>query len=813
MRMHAKQNSVSACTRMLPVLLAASALGTVTPGVRVAGALPIADSGAARAFVVVDGGAGVSEDYAAEELAGFLGRVTGASFPIHHALQPGGPNLLVGPVAARWADPAFTTTGLGKEGIVLRRHGDHLILAGAGARGTLYAVYTFLEDQVGIHWWTLNASTVPSLPTLVVNPPDVVYVPPFESRETNYGLHYSAYGDWAARNKFNGPRHALLEARHGGTQYRYIDVAGHSGHTFGWYLPPEQYFDDHPEWFALYNGRRDTRGLNLLSEDMRQEFMNNIRSYLLANPDASLVSISAIDDAVTSQDAASQAIIAQEGSPMGLMLRFVNSIAADLEIEFPGLMFETLAYQETFQAPLITTPRSNVIIRLTDIHASFSTPLSDPINAEFNQALANWLPLADTIYMWDYVVNFCFPDIPHPNLRVLGPNLQFLAENGVKGVFEEAWTVRQGIIELRCWLLGQLLWDPYRDTQQLIETFAHGYYGPAGPHVVAYLDVIHDAVEAAGDYLSNCSPPTAGFLSFETVNEAWSHLLLGEEAVGDDPILLERLQDFMEPARSALEVHGLVGENIVRASSSHLTRTAVEAFNGSGLTIDGLRHISLGFGAEYGINAWVSAPAGFPVSRGGTVAGSHWIEFVFDTPRPLAEMWIWNYHEYIPSLSVDWRSFGCRHVVIQHSMTGSGDPADWSTIYTGEIPMTPAVDEAPVSLVVDFQGTAAKHVVVTPAVGASMNWSGGAIAEVGLSEVRFFPHADTAPFLVTTVPDVVNLAFQGEQGYHYRLEFANDRHLSNWLPATAVLNATGGTMTAHQPVGSSPHTIYRVVVE
>ena len=775
--------------------------------------LTIASNGLARAFVVVDAGAGISDQYAAEELADFLGRVTGAAFPVFHSLQPGGSNLLVGPDAARLADPAFTTAGLGGEGIVLRNHGNHLILAGAGTRGTLYAVYTFLEDHVGIHWWTLNASTIPHLPTLVVNAMDTQYVPPFESRATNYGLYFSSYGDWAARNKFNGAHHELLEDKHGGTRYKYVAVAGHSGHSAPWYLPPDRYFDDHPDWYALYEGQRDTRGLNLLNEDMRQEFMNNIRTNVLANPHTSLVSISLIDDAVFSQDVASQAVISQEGSPAGLMLRFVNAIAADLELEFPGLMFETLAYQETFQAPLITRPRSNVIIRLTDIHSSYSVPLSHPLNAEFNEELADWLPIADTIYMWDYVVNFCFPDIPHPNLRVLGPNLQFMAENGVTGVFEEAAQVLVEMIELRCWLLGKLLWNPYQDTQQLIEMFANGYYGPAGPHVVDYLDVIHDAVETAGDYLDICSPPTAGFLAFDTVNEAWAHLLLGEAAVSDDPILLERIQDFMEPARAALAIHGLVGEDIVRASSSHVTRTPAECFNGSGLTIDGLRHISLGFGAEYGINAWISAPAGAPTSRGGTAQGSHWIEFVLDEAQALDEMWIWNYHEYIPSLSIDFRSFGCRQVTIQYSITGSGNPADWTTVFAGEILMTPATAEAPVSRVVDFNGAVAKHVVITTAAGASMNWSGGGFTEVGLSEVRFVASADTVPSWPGPAPNVVALRFAGYDGYDYGLEVTTDPRQPTWSRAGILLHSTGGTVTARNPAGSSPNKSYRVVVE
>jgi len=96
--------------------------------------------------------------------------------------------------------------------------------------------------------------------------------------------------------------------------------------------------------------------------------------------------------------------------------------------------------------------------------------------------------------------------------------------------------------ELRAWMLAQLLWDPARDERKLMEEFCAGYYGPAGPHVLAYLDGIHDAVAAAGDKLGCYSPPTAKFLSFETLRAGWGHLEAAEAAVADDPDRLQRVR-------------------------------------------------------------------------------------------------------------------------------------------------------------------------------------------------------------------------------------------------------------------------------
>jgi hypothetical protein len=91
-------------------------------------------------------------------------------------------------------------------------------------------------------------------------------------------------------------------------------------------------------------------------------------------------------------------------------------------------------------------------------------------------------------------------------------------------------------------VLAKLLWDPNLDGQQLIDQFVDGYYGPAGAHIKDYLNTIHDAVEASGDWLGCFEKYTADYLSFDTLNTAWTHLKAAEKAVRDNPELLFRIQ-------------------------------------------------------------------------------------------------------------------------------------------------------------------------------------------------------------------------------------------------------------------------------
>jgi len=498
----------------------------------------IAQNGTAKAVIVVADDAEESERHAANELAGFLWQITGAKFEIQAPPAAGQSRLLVGPGAAKSAVADFSTDGLGSDGIVIRTVGDDLILAGGRPRGTLYAVYTFLEENIGCQWWSSQASTIPIKPSLRIGRLNIRYVPPLEYRETFWFDSFD--GDWAVRNKSNG-NSERLDAKRGG-KHTYEGFV----HTFFPLIPPEKYFENHPEWFSEIDGKRihERAQLCLTNEEMQKELIKNLRERLRNNPAATIASVSQNDWHGNCQCSKCAAIEKEEGSPAGLMLRFVNAVAEDIEDEFPNVAISTLAYQYTRKPPKITKPRPNVIVRLCSIECSFSKPLADERNKEFRDDIVGWSKICNRLYIWDYTTNFRHYILPHPNLRVLGPNVKFFVDHSVKGLFEQGAYTSSGaeMAELRAWVLAKLLWNPTLDGQELIDEFIAGYYGPAGPHIKDYLKITHDAVEASGDHLGCFSQHTAKFLSFETLSKGWEQLKVAEDAVMDNPELRFRVQ-------------------------------------------------------------------------------------------------------------------------------------------------------------------------------------------------------------------------------------------------------------------------------
>ncbi|MBM4087563.1 MAG: DUF4838 domain-containing protein, partial [Planctomycetes bacterium] len=426
---------------------------------------------------------------------------------------------------------------LGQDGILMKTAGKNLLLAGGRPRGTLNAVYTFLEDVVGCRWWTSSENFIPSKPTLEVLDLDVTYTPKLRYREAFYLGAFN--GLFSARLKCNGHHHAV-PPEYGG-HYHLLGWC----HTFFQLLPPDKYFAEHPDWYSELGGKRSREHsqLCLANEAMRKELTRVALEWIRKKPEAGMISISQNDWHGQCQCAKCRELEEAEGAASGPLIHFVNAVAEDIEREFPGFLVETLAYTYTRKPPLRVKPRRNVVVRLCTIECDFARPLDSDANAKFRDDLAAWSAIAPNLYVWDYVTNFSNYILPHPNLRVLAPNLRLFAQHHALGVFEQGDSGCSvgDFVRLRAWLLAHLLWDPSRDDQALIREFLAGYYGPAAPHLAAYLDLVHNAVLRAG-VLLKCYMQEAPYLTLDDLNAAARLFAEAEKAVAGDPVLSRRVR-------------------------------------------------------------------------------------------------------------------------------------------------------------------------------------------------------------------------------------------------------------------------------
>ena len=282
-----------------------------------------------------------------------------------------------------------------------------------------------------------------------------------------------------------------------------------------------------------------------------------IEEILKANPDKKILSISQNDNPYNCQCENCLKSDAEEGSPVGTLIKFVNRVAEILEPEFPDVMFDILAYHYTRPASRKTQTRHNVCVRLCASSTCFAHPYDkcddrsravkhpNGKTTVFIDDLIEWSKVCNRLYVWDYTSNFPLYPMPFANWRVLQPNLHTMAKHNVKGVFEEANCAANGGVdfnELRTYLLCKLMWNPDCDIDAYRKEFMEYYYGEAAPHLDKYLNMLCDFVEKENYHLYIQDTKRPDYLSEElliTYNDLFDK---AEMAVAGDGIRLSRVQ-------------------------------------------------------------------------------------------------------------------------------------------------------------------------------------------------------------------------------------------------------------------------------
>ena len=372
---------------------------------------------------------------------------------------------------------------------------EHLFIFGAPKRGSLYGVYQFFEDVMGVRWFTPDFTYAPKDPPESIPVQDFVYTPPLIYRDTNY-RPFVQNPYFALVHRLNGNSLKIPEEWGGHIAYA---KAGF-GHTFHYFVPPESYGESHPEYFSEINGKRQTNPhatqLDLTNPDVLEITKQKVANLLeTGEPNERIVSITQMDWPFWCESWPMKALDELEGSPSGSLIRFVNEVARWTKSQFPDAFIDTFAYTFTRKPPKFVRPLDNVIVRLCSIECDFVRPLSDSKsvpNRKFRKDLQGWAKITKNLFIWDYTQNwYCFQG-PHPNFHVLQPNIKLMVDNGVTGIFEQASpsSPHSDFEYLKAYLLGKALWDPKMEWEAAFHDFVDHYYREAAPYVIEYIGLI-----------------------------------------------------------------------------------------------------------------------------------------------------------------------------------------------------------------------------------------------------------------------------------------------------------------------------------
>jgi hypothetical protein len=247
--------------------------------------LVIAEAKQSRYRIIVPAAATPDEQRAAQVLQEHILQISGAALPVIKASQSRSPYEIVLGQNERLDDLrlGINFNVLKEDGFVIRTDSARLIIAGGSEKGTLYGVYTFLEEYLGCRMYTPAVKVVPQHDRIALAPISAnTQVPVIGFRDTHYRVTWdAAYTEW----------HKLDHDAGGGRPDWGMWV-----HTFNTLVPPEVYYNQHPEYFAEVKGKRIPTQLCLTNPEVAEITIQSLRRMIAANPAAKYWSVSQNDN-------------------------------------------------------------------------------------------------------------------------------------------------------------------------------------------------------------------------------------------------------------------------------------------------------------------------------------------------------------------------------------------------------------------------------------------------------------------------------------------------------------------------------------
>jgi hypothetical protein len=537
-----------------------------------------------------------------------------------------GAPIPAGRVAGR---PAVTLSvapagALHDEAFDVRTHGGDLVIESGGCLGLLFGVYWLLRRWGGCRFSGLgpDGEFVPRLGRIHVEELPCRRAPLLWYR----GLQFSmvepadlavARLDWMAKNGLNfvmalvaaedttegaAPvfdpktgmpvdagrskvrmteawftRHLLPEILKRGLK---VDV---NHHNLTFWLPPAKYLKDHPDWYALRDGKRGASLSQLCvcgsQPQAVQALAGNVRAFLRRHPYVKHVGVipedgfgmcqcpACVSADVHPQDAFRQpsdhrCAQAENPSLSRRYARLLNAVAREVHAEFPDVSVGGAAYVDlqwpSPDEPLL--PGTHVWVAL--YWRDGARPISPDASAHnrfFHDLLLRWKrAYPGRLILYEYYMGMkAQSGLPYPMSPVICQEWPALRGMGVEGATVQCWSQNHEAYGLNLLAFARCGWEEIVDHEELVRDYLLGMYGAAAKDVEPIYRGLTDALTALARTPVEALPPeiSDGVLQPDSSNVAYFM-----DAVGADRIhaALDRASSSAACKRERRQVAALV---------------------------------------------------------------------------------------------------------------------------------------------------------------------------------------------------------------------------------------------------------------
>jgi hypothetical protein len=268
-------------------------------------------------------------------------------------------------------------------------------------------------------------------------------------------------------------------------------------HTASYLVPKGLYYDDHPEYYGLKGGKRipkNTRHqvtvLCLTNPDVHKISSERAVRWISMQKDKRFFGIHDGDSKMCS----CKTCRASDLDPVygaERLLKWVNAIAGEVKKKYPEKILLTAAYLETVKPSDYTKIESNVRLLYApwfwNSRTTSAQSLNHPYNIISKEELTGWLlSHPGKVGLYEY---------PGSSILTLGgqvKRLRYYAKNNIDSIYFNMYP--KMFSELFQYVCARLTWDPFLDSETLIDEFCSVFYGPAAEHFRKYLSLHKEAL-------------------------------------------------------------------------------------------------------------------------------------------------------------------------------------------------------------------------------------------------------------------------------------------------------------------------------
>ena len=475
------------------------------------------------AVIVVPDDAKSLEKAAADDLALFLGKITGRDgFRVvaeKDAPRDGVAVYVGDTAAARMA--GVTPDGLGPQDYRLRTMKDRAFVLGGRPTGTSYGVSDLLAVNFDCYHVDYETFIAPPNPAPVLPAADIVKHPTVPRRTLYSWIRTRWLKSENVQVQSDLRRRNFLlwdQADRVAPGDRVSERLG-TVHNFHRYLPPEKFKDAHPEYYGLdkkgnrkFGKRPGWTQLCLTNPDVRRQVRDALFAAIKADrlefPDAPPTRY-AFGPGDYCHDhlcwcTNCLAFVERHGGDGALLFDFTNYLCAEVRKRWPDVRISTSAYECTEVPPTDIEIDRNTIVSYADYYGKRCDfqPLTNAMNKAQYDLYMKWAGKGVDLSLWNYLIpNYSQPQmfpgwgVPATSVDAIIADTALFRDTGLKGIFVEAEYcayLPRSFHFLNYFLYSQLLYDRGRDPEKLISLYMDAVYGPAAQEMKEYLALLRE---------------------------------------------------------------------------------------------------------------------------------------------------------------------------------------------------------------------------------------------------------------------------------------------------------------------------------